>query len=183
MGAGGGDGLDGGGVRSNGGRLDDRRRSNGVTGRAGLDGVTSGGGRSSGWGSRGGAGDGSNRAGRDDNDAVLLGDTELSGVLVLAVDVVDQLESVAGGGGGSLERGGRGPDEGTGVVDALSKSLDGDNVGGRSLEEEKGDRVGGGWLPGDGEGLASRDNLVLESVTVLIDEIRCARCLPRSEDE
>jgi hypothetical protein len=168
--AGGTDGLDGGGVGSNGGRLDDRRRSNGVASRAGLDGVASGAGGGSSVTSRGRAGDGSSRAGSnsaggDNNGAVLLGDTELGGVLVLAGNVVDQLESVAGA--VSLEGGGRGPSEGTRVVDTLSKSLDGDNVGGRSTEEEERDRVGGGWLPGDGEGLASRDNLKSLSVTAV----------------
>lgn len=156
-GAGSADGLDSGGVGSNRSRLDDRRRSNGVASRAGLDGVTGRAGGGGGVASGGGASDGSNRAGRDNNGAVLLGDTELGGVLVLAGDVVNQLESVAGA--VSLEGGGRGPHEGTGVLDTLSKSLDGDNIGGRSTEEEERDRVGGGWLPGDGEGLASRDNL------------------------
>jgi hypothetical protein len=148
----GGDGLDCGGVRSNGGGLDGRRRNDGVaSSRAGGDGVASR--RRSGGGAR----DGSDRAGGNDNGAAFLGDTELSRVLVLAGDVVDQLESVVGGVG--LERGGRGPGEGAGVLEALNESLDGDNVGRGATEQEERDRVGGGWLPGDGEGLASRDNL------------------------
>jgi hypothetical protein len=157
VGAGAANGLDGGRVRSNRARLDDRRRSNGVASRAGCDRVSSRSGRDSRGAGRGRAGDGSNRAGGGNDGAALLGDTELSGVLVLAGNVVDQLESVVGG--VSLESRGRGPDEGTGVGDALNESLDGDNVGGRSTEEEERDRVGGSWLPGDGEGLASRDNL------------------------
>lgn len=161
----GGDGLDGGGVRSNDGGLDGRRRSDRVTGSgARLDGVSSGGG---GWGnvtSGAGARSGRRGAGRSNNGAVLLGDTELSGVLVLAGNVVDELKSVVGG--VSLEGGRRGPGEGTRVVDALSKSLDGDNVGRGATEQEERDRVGGGWLPGDGEGLASGDNLRKKSVTV-----------------
>src|SRR5690242_3963007 len=161
--AGGSDGLDGGGVGGHRGGLDDRRRSDGVTsrGRRG-DGVT---GRGGGLASGGGAGSGSDsragssgsRAGRDNDGAVFLGDTELGGVLVLAGNVVNQLESVAGY--ISLEGGGRSPGEGTRVVDALSKSLNGNNVGGGATEQEERDRVGGGRLPGDGEGLASRDNL------------------------
>lgn len=62
-------------------------------------------------------------------------------------------------GGVGLQGGGRGPGEGSRVVDALSKSLNGNNVGGGATEKEEGDSVGGGWLPCDGEGLASRDNL------------------------
>lgn len=162
--AGGSDGLDGGGVGSYGGGLDDRRRSDGVASRGGRgDGVTgrggglaSGGGAGSGSGSRAGSGS-SSRAGRDNDGAVLRGDTELGGVLVLAGNVVNQLESVAGD--ISLEGGGRSPGEGTRVVDALSKSLNGNNVGGGATEQEERDRVGGGRLPGDGEGPASRDNL------------------------
>lgn len=160
------DGLDGGGVGSNSRGLDGRRRSNRVASRAGGNGVTSRGGRSGGVASGGGASDGDRAGGRgDDNGAVVLGDTELGGVLVLAVNVVDQLESVVGGVG--LEGGGGSPLEGTRVVDALSKSLDGDHVGGGTTEQEEGDCVGGGWLPGDGEGLASRDNLRKGSVTVV----------------
>ena len=165
VGAGGADGQDSGGVESNGGGLDDRRRSNGVASRAGLDRVSSKAGGGDGVVSGSGASDGSSRAGGDGNDAVVLGDTELGGVLVLAGNVIDQLESVAGA--VSLEGGGRSPLEGTRVVDTLSKSLDGDNVDGGATEQDEGDRVGGGRLPGDGEGLASRNNLKRESVTVM----------------
>ena len=171
VGARGADGLDGGGVGGDlgGGRLNDsRRRVNGVAGRGGgLDGVGSRAGRGgavaggSRAGDRGGGGGG---AGRGNDGAVGLGDAELGGVLVLAGNVVDQLETVVGD--ISLEGGGRSPLEGAGVGDALSKSLDGDDVGRGATEEEERDRVGGGWLPGDGEGLAGRDNLGEESVNV-----------------
>ena len=179
---GGADGLDGGGVGSNDGRLD-RRRCNRVTsrGRRG-DGVASRSRGSGGVADRGGALDGSNGAGRNDNGALVLGDTELGGVLVLAGNVVDQLESVAGA--VSLEGGGRGPGEGTRVVDALSKSLDGDNVGGGATEQQQRDCVGGGWLPGDGEGLASRDNLRSQEVSECFSEPATrAQYIPRSRDE
>jgi hypothetical protein len=100
-----------------------------------------------------------------------LGDAELGAVLVLAGDVVDELESVAGVAGGGLERGRGGPDEGAAVGDADD---DGgtllDDVGRGALEEEERHAVGGRWLPRDGEGLAGGDNL----------ELRLASGFPRS---
>jgi hypothetical protein len=182
-------GLDSGGVGSNGGVLDDsRRRSDGVGGsRAGLDGVTGGRGRRNGVAGSGGAGDsgggagnrGGGAAGGDSDGAVGLGDTELGGVLVLAV-AFDQLETVVGN--VSLEGGGRSPGEGTRVVDVLGESLDGDDIGGGATEQEERDLVGGGWLPSDGEGLASRDNLGFKSVRRSPASQARSRCLPRSRD-
>jgi hypothetical protein len=131
----------------------------GVDDRAG-DGVAAGAGRS-----RGGdwvtAAVVLGAAGRRSDEAVALstlGDTELGGVLVLASDVVDELESVARGVG--LEGGWGSPDVGAGVGDADNDVLERNDVGGGATEENKRDAVGGGWLPGDGEGLAGRDDLV-----------------------
>lgn len=180
--AGGADRLDSGGVGSNDGRLD-RRRSNRVACRGGRgDGVASGSGGGDGVASRSGALNWRNGAGRNDNGAVVLGDTELGRVLVLAGNIVNQLESIAGAVG--LEGGSWRPDEGTRVVDALSKSLDGDNVDGGATEQQQRDCVGGGWLPSDGESLASRDNLSHESATVFCFELdTTAQYIPRSRDE
>lgn len=100
-------------------------------------------------------------AGRRGDEAVALsalGDTELGGVLVLASDVVDELESVARGVG--LEGGWGSPDVGARVGNADDDVLERNNVGGGTTEENKRDAVRGGWLPGDGEGLAGRDDLV-----------------------
>lgn len=156
VGAGADDGVDGGGVGGHGGGLDDRRRGNGVSlGR--LDGVAGRAGGSDGVASGGGAGDRGDRAGRDNDGAVVLGDTELGGVLVLAGNVVDQLETVVGDIG--LEGSSGSPGEGARVGNALGKSLDGEDVGRGATEKDKRNRVGGGWLPGDLEGLASRHNL------------------------
>lgn len=95
-------------------------------------------------------------------DTAVLGDTELGGVLVLAGHIVDELDAVAGGAGGGLEVGGRSPGQATAVGDTLSDGrTELDNVGGRALEEQHRDGVGGAWLPGDGEWLAGGDNLVL----------------------
>lgn len=81
----------------------------------------------------------------------------MSRVLELAGDVVNQLESVARGVG--LEGGAGGPDVGAAVGDAGDDVADGDDVGGGAAEEHQGHAVGGGGLPGDGEGLAGGDNL------------------------
>lgn len=89
-----------------------------------------------------------------------LGNAELGAVLVLAGDVVDDLDAVAGSVGGGLEVSGRGPDELAAVGDSLGEGrTELDDVGGGALEEQHGDGVVGGWGPGDGEWLASRHNL------------------------
>jgi len=89
-----------------------------------------------------------------------LGDAELVGVLVLAGDVVDQLDAVAAGAWGSIERGRRGPDKGAAVGDADDNGrAEGHVVLGRALAEDDGQGVGGGRGPGDGEGLARGDDL------------------------
>jgi hypothetical protein len=113
----------------------------------------------------GGAGDsdaaGLDHGGRDNDLAVAGGDAELGGVLVLAGDIVDDLDAVSVGAVGGLEGGGRSPGEGTAVGDTLSDGrTELDNVGGGALEEEDRDGVGGSWLPSDGELLAGGDNLV-----------------------
>lgn len=108
------------------------------------------------------AGRAGNSAGGNDG-AALLGDTELSRVLVLASNIVDQLDAIAGGASGGLKVGSGSPGEAAAVGNTLSKSrAELNNVGGGALEEKDGNGVGGSWLPGDGEGLASRDNLHLD---------------------
>lgn len=142
--------------------------ASGVAGGASLGGVDESG---VGWGVRGGLGrerrggrvaagaGGGSRAGN--NGASLLGDTELGGVLVLASNVVDQLDAIAVGAGGGLKIGGGSPGEATAVGDSLSEGrTELDDVGSGTLEEEDGDGVGGSWLPGDGEGLAGGNDLV-----------------------
>jgi hypothetical protein len=116
-----------------------------------------------GGGAGAGAGNRRKAAGRrDDSGAVASRDTKLGAVLVLAGYIVDDLDAVAersAVGGREVHSGG--PDEATAVGDALSeRGTELDNVGRRALEQENGDGVGGGWLPCDGEGLASGDNLV-----------------------
>lgn len=97
-----------------------------------------------------------------------LGDAELVGVLVLAGDVVDQLDAVAAGAWGSIERGRRGPDKGAAVGDADDNGrAEGHVVLGRALAEDDGQGVGGGRGPGDGEGLARGDDLMLLLVLIL----------------
>jgi len=60
----------------------------------------------------------------------------------------------------SLEAGGRSPLVRTAVGNAGDNGGQRDNVGGGAAEEDQRHRVGGSWLPGDGEGLAGGDNLV-----------------------
>lgn len=102
-------------------------------------------------------GSGSGAGGSDARALGALGNAELGGVLVLAGDVVDKLEAVVGDVG--LEAGGRSPGVLAAVGDTGHNGGDGDNVGGRSTEENKRDAVRCGWLPGDLEWLASRDDL------------------------
>lgn len=141
----------------------------GVRGHAGVAagaGRRNGGGRSNGGGSRRGSVDsrrgaaaGSSRR-RRLGVALAGGDTELGAVLVLASDVVDDLETVAVGAVGDGQVGGGSPGEAAAVLDALGESRSVlDDVAGGALEEEQGDGVVGGGGPGDGERLALGDDL------------------------
>lgn len=145
---GGGLGDDGGRGLGDGGRLRVSLGGGGLAGRdGGADGVAA-------------AVGGGNGAGGSDAVALgALGDTELVGVLELAGDVVNELETVVGH--VSLEAGRGSPLVGSAVGDAGDDGGEGLDVLGRATEEDKRDRVGGGWLPGDGELLACRDDLVL----------------------
>jgi hypothetical protein len=109
--------------------------------------------------SRGRALVGAGRSRRGRGNGLLVGDAELRGVLVVAVHVVDELDSVATGAVSALEGGGRSPGVAAGVVDALDDDLVEDGVGGGALQQEQGDLVGGVGSPRDGERLASRDGL------------------------
>lgn len=145
-----------------GGGRDDARHSRlaGSAGRAGRAGCRVAG-RLGGAAGNGvaGRGRGGDRGSRRLNAAV-LGDAELGRVLVETGHVVDDLDAVAGVAGGSLEGGSGSPGKRAAVGDALGeRRAILDDVGGRALEEQDGDGVGGGGLPGDGEGLAGRDNL------------------------
>jgi len=138
----------------------------GGVGRLGNDGADDGLGGVAGNNDRaGGRGAGNNGGGRAGSGArggtaVGLGDAKLGRVLVLASDIVDDLETVAVGASGGLEVRGRRPGQASTVGDTLGERRTKlDYVGGRSLEEQDRDGVGRGWLPGDGEGLAGRDNL------------------------
>jgi hypothetical protein len=158
----GGDGGHNGAGDDDGARLDNGRGAlDGVvavavaTGNRGGDGGGGGVGRAGDrGGDRGGGGVGRLGGGA----AVVLGDTELSRVLVLAVDVVNQLETVVGDIG--LEVGRGSPGEGARVGDADSEgSAEGKDVGRGAAEQDQRDGVLRGGLPGDLEGLAGRDNL------------------------
>lgn len=92
---------------------------------------------------------------------VWVGDSELSGVLVLALvraGVDDELDAVSGVTSGWLDVGGWGPDVAAVVLGALDDDIGQLEVGGRSLEEHEGDWTLGGWLPGDGEALTGGDD-------------------------
>lgn len=135
-----------------------------------------------------GAGAGWLCAGRNDS-AALLGDAELGRVLVLAGHVVDELDAIAVGAGGGLKIGRGSPGQATAVGNALSKRrAELDHVGRGALEEEDRDSVGGGWLPGDGEGLAGGDDLGVRLAAVFVcftaHALQCAqhRHIPRSRD-
>jgi hypothetical protein len=145
-----------------GARLDDGGALDGVAAVAVATGgrVTDNGGRD------GGRGSGTVNGGRDggggsvnvDGLAVVLGDTKLGGVLVLAVEVVNQLETVVGD--ISLEVGRGSPGEGARVGEADGEGFaERNDVGRGATEKDQGDSVGGGGLPGDLEGLAGRDDL------------------------
>jgi hypothetical protein len=64
-------------------------------------------------------------------------------------------------GGVSLEARRWGPLEGTAVGDASDNGGERLDVLGRATEEDKRDAVGRGWLPGDGELLASGNDLMV----------------------
>jgi hypothetical protein len=147
----------------NGARLDNGGALDGVAAVAVAAGgrgssVGRGGDRGTDNGGRDGGGGGGNNDGLGLDLAVVLGDTELGGVLVLAVDVVNQLKTVVGGIGLEIGRGG--PGEGARVGDADGKgSTEGNDVGRGATEKDQGDGVPGSGLPGDLEGLAGRDDL------------------------
>lgn len=94
--------------------------------------------------------------------ALGLGETELGGPLVSTVVgtgvLDDDQETVVGDIGGKAGAGG--PDELARVGDAISEGLDGDNVGGRTAQENDGDGVAEVVVPLDGVGLALLDLLV-----------------------
>ena len=96
-----------------------------------------------GGGGRGGHGDDLLDAGGR-SDGTLVSDTELVGVLVETVRVLDQLDSVVGC--VVLERRGRGPHVGSGVGDAFDDRVHGDHVGRGTTEEDQGARSNGGGL-------------------------------------
>lgn len=81
--------------------------------------------------------------------------------MVLAGHVIDELDAIASSlaeARAEIRR------WGPGVAAAVGNTLgdgsaDLDNIGGRALEKEKRDLVGGGWLPGDGEGSARSHGL------------------------
>lgn len=136
--------------------------SNGLGGTVAAGGSVDGSSAAGVLGSRGGglsSGDGS--GGRGLLLTVTGRDAELGAVLVLAGYIVDDLDAVAVGAAGGLEVRGRGPGQASAVGDALGEGRSElDDVGGWSLEEEHGDRVRGGWLPGDSELLARGDDLL-----------------------
>lgn len=144
----GGDGSSGGlSLRADGGgdhgALDDGRRGSGGGGSGaglGLGGLDGG----------GGAGNG--------NGAGSGGDTELGGVLVLAGTLDNEEETVVGGVGRKV--GARSPLELAAVGDGLGESLEGNDVGGGTAQEDQGDGANGGGGPLDGVGLALGDDLV-----------------------
>ena len=89
---------------------------------------------------------------------VVVRDAELGGVLVLAGLVVDELDAVALGALRGLKSGLGVPGVATAVLDLLGDGVDGDEVLGGALEEDERDGALSGRLPGDGEGLADRDD-------------------------
>lgn len=120
------------------------------------------GGRGSGGGRLGSLGGGDGGRGRGGGGALSLGETELGRPLVGTVVgtgvLDDDQETVVGDIGGQVGAGG--PDELARVGDALSEGRDGDDVGGRSTEEDDGDGVAEVVIPLDGVGLALGDLLV-----------------------
>jgi hypothetical protein len=113
--------------------------------------------RSTGVGSSGRSGSLGRSSRRRGND-VRVGDTELSGVLVLASSLNDQEETVVGHIG--LKSGGGSPGERARVVDLLSNGIEGLNVVAGTTEKDQRDLALGGRVPGDGVGLSSLDLLV-----------------------
>ena len=89
--------------------------------------------------------------------------------MVLAGYVVDDLETVVRH--ISLELGRGSPGVGSGVGDALDDGVERNDVGGRTTEEDQGDGVGRGRVPGDLESLASRNDL---------GKLACCSCSSRS---
>lgn len=123
-----------------------------------LDALDDGGGGGSG-GSRGGlSGASLGSGGGAGAGASGGGETELGGVLVLAGTLDNEEETVVGDVG--LEVGAGGPLELSAVGDGLSESLEGNDVGGGTAQEDQGDGTSGGGGPLDGVGLALGNDLV-----------------------
>jgi hypothetical protein len=78
-------------------------------------------------------------------------------------------------GGVSLKSGGRGPLERSAVGDASDNGRERLDVLSGTTEKDERNRVGGSWLPGDGESLASRDDLV----RLLASQSQVSRRIPR----
>jgi hypothetical protein len=79
--------------------------------------------------------------------------------LILAVHVVNDAETIVSGVGLQISSGR--PSEATGVVDALNeRRAEGNNVLRRTAQQLNGDLVRSVGTPGNGVGLASRDDLV-----------------------
>lgn len=123
--------------------------------------------------SRGGGGNGS----------LVVGDTELGGVLVLAGRIIDELNSVAVGvhGGGQVGR--RSPGELAAVGNTLNDVGELHGIGGRALEEDEGHGAGGGRVPGDLEGLASGNNLVQRTSNGVADRLSASGLMLLSDRE
>lgn len=77
----------------------------------------------------------------------------------MAVHIINDLDSIAGRAVAGTERAREAVLVGAGVLEAACDVGDLDNVVGGTLEEDEGDLVLGGGRPGDGEGLASLNNL------------------------
>jgi len=130
----------------------------GADGGGDLDALDDGGGGGSG-GSRGGlSGASLGSGGGAGAGASGGGETELGGVLVLAGTLDNEEETVVGDVG--LEVGAGGPLELSAVGDGLSESLEGNDVGGGTAQEDQGDGTSGGGGPLDGVGLALGNDLV-----------------------
>lgn len=87
-----------------------------------------------------------------------VGDAELDGVLVLASALNNEKDAVVGG--VRLEGGAGSPRVAARVADVFDDGLEGDNVGAGAAEKDQRHATRGSRVPGDLEGLASRNNLV-----------------------
>lgn len=106
-----------------------------------------------------GGGSGASSSGnRGRRRVVRVGDAELDGVLVLASALDNKEDTVVGG--VRLEGGAGSPRVTARVVDVFDNGLDGDDVGAGAAQKDKRHSARGSGVPGDLEGLASRNNLV-----------------------